>query len=45
LSVDALVNRDGPVIVGVVLLASTAVVLSNLAVDLSYFWLDPRVRK
>jgi len=45
LSVDAVVERDGPVIMGVVILFSTVVVLSNLIVDLSYALLDPRVRR
>ncbi len=45
LSVDAIMERDGPVIMGVVILFSTVVVLANLVVDLSYAVLDPRVRK
>ncbi len=45
LSVDAIVERDGPVIMGVVILFSTVVVFSNLLVDLSYALLDPRLRK
>jgi peptide/nickel transport system permease protein len=45
LSVDAIIERDGPVIMGVVILFSTVVVFSNLLVDLSYALLDPRVRK
>jgi peptide/nickel transport system permease protein len=44
LSVSALLDRDGPLILGTVLVTSTAVVLSNLAVDLCYAALDPRVR-
>ncbi len=45
LSVDAIVEHDGPVIMGVVILFSTVVVLANLLVDLSYALLDPRVRR
>ena len=45
LSVDAIVERDGPVIMGVVILFSTMVVAANFLVDLSYAALDPRVRK
>jgi peptide/nickel transport system permease protein len=45
LSVAAIVERDGPVIMGVVILFSTVVVLSNLLVDLAYAVLDPRVRR
>jgi peptide/nickel transport system permease protein len=44
-SVTAMLDRDGPLILGTVLLTSTAVVLSNVAVDLCYVALDPRVRK
>jgi peptide/nickel transport system permease protein len=44
LSVTALLDRDGPVIVGAVLVTSTAVVLSNVAVDLLYGVLDPETR-
>jgi peptide/nickel transport system permease protein len=44
LSVDAIVERDGPVIMGVVLILSTTVVFANLLVDLSYALLDPRTR-
>jgi ABC-type dipeptide/oligopeptide/nickel transport system permease component len=43
LSVTALLDRDGPLIVGTVIVSSTAIVLSNLAVDLLYGALDPRV--
>ena len=45
LSVDALLNRDGPVVVGMVIVTSTAIVLSSIAVDLCYAALDPRVRR
>ena len=45
LSVDALLNRDGPVVIGMVIVTSTAIVLSTLAVDLCYAALDPRMRK
>jgi len=44
LSVDAVFDRDAPIILGTVIVASTAIVLSNLLVDLSYALLDPRVR-
>jgi peptide/nickel transport system permease protein len=44
LSVTAVLDRDGPVIVGTVLVASVAVVLANLVVDLLYAVLDPRAR-
>lgn len=44
LTVNAIFDRDGPVVVGVVLLFSGAVILANLLVDVSYAALDPRVR-
>jgi peptide/nickel transport system permease protein len=44
LSVDAVFDRDAPVVLGVVILTSSMIVLANLVVDLSYALLDPRVR-
>lgn len=44
LTVDAILRRDYPIIQGVILLFSGAYVLINLAVDLSYMLLDPRIR-
>jgi peptide/nickel transport system permease protein len=44
LTVDAVLNRDFPVIQGVVLMFSVAYVLVNLLVDISYLVLDPRIR-
>lgn len=44
LSVDAVFDRDGPVIMGTVIVASAAIILANVLVDLSYALLDPRVR-
>ena len=41
---NAVAARDYPVIQGVILLFSAAYVLVNLAVDISYTLLDPRVR-
>jgi peptide/nickel transport system permease protein len=45
LTVDALESRDYPVLQGVFLLLSVAVVLANLLADLAYGLLDPRVRR
>lgn len=45
LSVEAIVDRDGPVVMGVVLLFSSAVVLANFLVDVAYALLDPRVSR
>ncbi len=44
LTVDAILRRDYPVIQGVVLLFSFTYVLVNLAIDLFYTVLDPRIR-
>lgn len=45
LSVGAMLDRDGPVIMGCVIVTSLAVVLSTIAVDFAYVLLDPRVRR
>ena len=44
LTVDAVLNRDFPVLQGVVLFFSLTYVAINLLVDLSYLLLDPRIR-
>ena len=44
LVVDAISKRDYPIIQGVILIFSGVYVLVNLAVDLSYTLLDPRIR-
>jgi peptide/nickel transport system permease protein len=44
LTVDAILRRDYPLIQGLVLLFSFIYVLVNLAVDLLYTFLDPRIR-
>lgn len=44
LLVDAIRNRDYPVVQGAILTIATTYTLLNLAVDLSYAWLDPRIR-
>jgi len=43
-AVNAIVARDYPQVQGVVLFAATIYVLLNLAVDLVYGFLDPRIR-
>lgn len=42
--IDALGQRDYPVIQGFVVLAGTVFLIINLVVDLLYVWLDPRIR-
>jgi peptide/nickel transport system permease protein len=44
LTVDAILRRDYPIIQGIILIFSAAYVLVNLLVDLSYTFLDPRIR-
>jgi peptide/nickel transport system permease protein len=44
LTVDAILARDYPVIQGVILVFSGIYVLVNLLVDLSYAFIDPRIR-
>jgi peptide/nickel transport system permease protein len=44
LTIDAIVRRDYPLIQGIVLLFSFVYVLVNLAVDVIYTLLDPRIR-
>jgi peptide/nickel transport system permease protein len=44
LSVRAMRDRDGPMIVGTVLIGATVVVLANVLVDFLYALLDPRIR-
>lgn len=44
LLLEALSTRDYPVVQGIVLVFGLSVLLINLVVDLSYGWLDPKVR-
>jgi peptide/nickel transport system permease protein len=44
LTVQALLNRDFPVVMAAVSFTSIVYTLMNLGVDLAYGWLDPRVR-
>jgi peptide/nickel transport system permease protein len=44
LTVDAILRRDYPVIQGLVLVFAGSYVLVNLLVDISYTFLDPRIR-
>jgi peptide/nickel transport system permease protein len=44
LNYDALVHADFPIIEGTVLLAALFIVVANILVDISYAYLDPRVR-
>jgi peptide/nickel transport system permease protein len=44
LALNALNDRDYPVIAGITLITALFVMVMNLVVDISYTWLDPRVR-
>jgi peptide/nickel transport system permease protein len=44
LAFDAIFNLDIPLIMGTVLFAAFLIVVANLAVDLLYAWLDPRIQ-
>jgi len=41
---DAVTRRDYPIISGMNLMSATLVLFCNLAVDITYAWLDPRVK-
>ena len=45
LAMDAITNRDYPVIQGFVLFTAAVYVLVNLFTDIAYRWIDPRVRE
>jgi peptide/nickel transport system permease protein len=40
----AIIDRDLPVVLGIILLAAVTFALINLTVDLLYRWIDPRLR-
>ena len=44
MAMDAITNRDYPVIQGFVLFTSVVYVAVNLLTDIAYHWVDPRVR-
>jgi peptide/nickel transport system permease protein len=44
LLLSSIQTRDVPVLLGLFLLASLTVIVANLATDLAYAWLDPRIR-
>lgn len=43
-AVAAIFNLDHPVVMGTVMMTATLVVAANIAVDILYLWLDPRLR-
>jgi peptide/nickel transport system permease protein len=44
LSLDAIFQRDFPVLTALVLLGSLMLVLANLVIDIAYTIIDPRIR-
>ena len=42
--INAILEKDFPVVQGAILVIATTYMLANLIVDLAYAWLDPRVR-
>jgi ABC-type dipeptide/oligopeptide/nickel transport system permease component len=44
LAVESILNRDYPMVQGTVLVAAFGYLVINLIVDLSYAWLDPRIK-
>jgi peptide/nickel transport system permease protein len=44
LAFEAILNLDIPLIMGTVLFSAALIVAANLAVDILYAWLDPRIR-
>ena len=44
LTVDAVLKRDYPIVQGLILVFAAAKVAVNLAIDISYAFLDPRIR-
>jgi peptide/nickel transport system permease protein len=44
LTVDAVLKRDYPIVQGLILVFAAAKVLVNLLIDISYAFLDPRIR-
>jgi peptide/nickel transport system permease protein len=42
--VTAALNEDLPLVVGIVLVTTIAVIVFNFLVDVAYAWLDPRIR-
>ena len=43
LGVEAVTGRDYPVIMAVTMLSALLIVIGNLAADVAYAWVDPRI--
>jgi ABC-type dipeptide/oligopeptide/nickel transport system permease component len=44
ITVNGILERDFPVVQGVVLVSALTYVLANFLVDVTYTWIDPRIR-
>ena len=44
LAIDSIIAKDYPVVQGVILLTATTYVIANLLVDVSYGFINPRIR-
>jgi len=44
LALDAILGRDYPVLLGILMFSAMLVIAANLVTDMSYRWLDPRLR-
>lgn len=44
LAVEAILSRDYPMVQGTILVAACGYLFINLAVDVSYAWMDPRIK-
>jgi peptide/nickel transport system permease protein len=43
-AIRAIGNNDLPIVMGVVVFATIAIIVFNLLIDLLYAWIDPRIR-
>ena len=43
-TIDAVFNRDYPIIMAMTIIGTTAFVLANLLADITYAFIDPRIR-
>jgi peptide/nickel transport system permease protein len=43
-TIQSLTNYDSPTVLGILVFATTAIIVMNLIVDLLYAWIDPRIR-
>ena len=44
LLLEAVGERDFPLVQGIVVMSGTLIVITNFLIDLIYAWVDPRIR-